>query len=106
MKNRLITLSPYIAVLATNFYLLPFFAKNTGAAMILMRRVMPLNAMVTEIIYCIRNSFNLTLPILTLLLFLPTVYLYYNVSAWIYAVGYAAIVLIGMVIGKLLQGKQ
>ena len=106
MKNNLITQIPYILIQGINFYLLPLWAKNTGSAMLLMLCIMPLIALVTAIIYGIRHGFNLTLPVLTFVLFLPTIYIYYNSSAWIYAIVYAAIVLVGIIIGKLLQGKQ
>lgn len=106
MSHNLITLIPYVVILGINFYLLPLWTKNTGAAMLLMLCVMPLIALVTAIIYGIRNGFCLTLSILAFFLFIPTVYLYYNVSAWPYAVVYSGLVLIGTAIGKLLQGKR
>lgn len=106
MPHSLITLVPYIVILGINFYLLPLFGKNTGAAMLLMLCVMPLIALVTAIIYGIRNGFCLSLPVLAFFLFLPTVYLYYNASAWPYAVVYSGLVLVGTAIGKRLQGKR
>lgn len=106
MKNKLRIWLPYILILAINFYLLPYFAKNTGAAMVLMLCLMPLITLGSAIIYGIRNGVSPILPILTCFLFLPTVFIYYNSSAWIYAVIYAVIALAGMAIGKSLYGKR
>ena len=106
MKKQLISLLPYIIILSLDFYLLPFFSKNTGTAMLFMLCLMPLIALTTAILYGIRNGFSLILPFATFFLFFPTIYLYYNASAWIYAVIYTIIVLVGTVIGKLLYGKR
>ena len=48
----------------------------------------------------------LLLPLAALLLFLPTVFLFYNFSACVYAPAYALIVLAGNGAGKLFHGKR
>ena len=51
MKKKLLTLLPYLAALAADFYLLPLLARDTGSAMLLMLIVMPLAAFLTGVAY-------------------------------------------------------
>ena len=95
MKDRLIPLAPYAALLAADFYLLPPLARDTGAAMLLMLCVMPLAAFITALACGMRRGFSPLLPAAAFALFLPTIPIYYNSSAWVYAVAYAVIVLAG-----------
>ena len=106
MKDQLTTLAPYAAVLAADFYLLPFLARDTGTAMLLMLFVIPLAAFVTALVYGMRRGFSLLLPAAAFLLFLPTIFIHYNSSAWIYAVVYALVVLAGTAVGRIFFGKR
>ena len=54
----------------------------------------------------LRRGFSILLPLAALLLFLPTIFLFYNSSAWVYAPAYALIVLAGNGAGKLFHGKR
>ena len=105
MKDRLIPLAPYAALLAADFYLLPPLARDTGAAMLLMLCVMPLAAFITALACGMRRGFSPLLPAAAFALFLPTIPIYYNSSAWVYAVAYAVIVLAGNGVGRLLHGR-
>ena len=62
MKDRLIPLAPYAALLAADFYLLPPLARDTGAAMLLMLCVMPLAAFITALACGMRRGFSPLLP--------------------------------------------
>lgn len=106
MKKKLITLAPYTIVLAADFYLLPLLAANTGTAMLIMLCVIPLTAFICSILYGIRHGFDLSLPILAAILFIPTIFLYYNESAWIYTCIYAVTVLAGNGIGRLFYKRR
>lgn len=106
MKKRLVPLMPYLAALAIDFYLLPFLVRDTGTAMLLMLCVMPLIALFTGVLYGVRRGFGAPLPIAALVLFVPTVFIYYNASAWVYGAVYAAVVFAGTVIGKVFHGKR
>ena len=106
MKKKLTALIPCLAVLAADFYLLPLLARDTGGAMFLMLCVMPLAAFFTGAVYGLRRGFSLLLPLAALLLFLPTIFLFYNSSAWVYAPACALIALAGNGAGKLLHGKR
>lgn len=106
MKKKWITLLPYLAALAVNFYLLPFLMRNTGLAMLMMLAVMPLAAFLTGAVYGILNGFSILLPAAALVLFLPTLFIHYNASAWVYAVFYMAIVLAGTGVGRAFYRKR
>ena len=106
MKKLLLPLLPCLAVLTALFYLLPLLMRDTGSAMFLMLCVTPLAAFLTGLVYGLRRGFSILLPLAALLLFLPTVFLFYNSSAWVYAPACALIALAGNGAGKLLHGKR
>lgn len=106
MKKNFAAFVPYGIILVIDFYLLPFLAKDTGTAMLLLLCVMPFAAFVSAVIYGMRNGFCITLSIAALALFIPTIFIHYNTSAWIYAPAYAVIVLAGTGLGRLFYRKQ
>lgn len=106
MKKRLVTLLPYAIVLAADFYLLPCLIRDTGAAMVLMLCVIPLVAFCCSVIYGVRHGFTYLLPVIAAILFFPTVFIYYNASAWVYAVFYGVITLAGNRIGRIFYNAR
>ena len=105
MKKKILTLIPYITILAIIFYLLPLVVKNTAFAMLMMLIIMPVLTFVCTVIYGMRHGFDFILPILAIILFTPTIFIFYNLSAWIYIVVYAVIAFIGNGIGKIFYKK-
>lgn len=106
MKKRITALLPYVIVLGIDFYLLPFLISDTGTAMLLMLCVMPCAALCSGVIYGMRSGFDVTLSAAALVLFIPTVFIHYNSSAWVYAPVYAAVVLAGTGIGRAFRMKK
>lgn len=106
MKNKLFALAPYAAFLGIDFYLLPLLMRNTGAAILMLLCVMPAAAFITAVIHGARHGFGILLPIAAFLLFIPTVFIYYNSSAWFYAVLYAIVVLAGAGMGGACFGRR
>jgi len=106
MKAKLLNMLPYLIVLVVDFYLLPVAAQNTGAAMLLMLCVMHLVALVIGVAYGLRSGFSLLLSLMALILFIPTIFIYYNASAWVYPLFYALIVLVGNCIGRAFYMKR
>lgn len=106
MKKNVSALAPYLILLALDFYLLPLLARDTGSAMLLMLCVMPLTALVSAVVCGVRMGFRPALPIAAFLLFIPTIYMYYNSSAWVYPIAYGVIVLIGNGVGRLFFQKR
>lgn len=106
MKQKLRTLAPYLVLLGADFYLTPLLIRDAGMMILMMLCMMPLVALIAAVVYGVRNGFNILLPVLAGLLFLPTVWIYYNSSAWIYAVVYAILVLAGNGLGRLFYQKR
>lgn len=106
MREKLRGLTPYLAALGLDFYLLPVLIRDTGLAMLLMLCVMPLVAFGVGLVYGLRRGFGLWLPVLAALTFVPAIFIYYNASAWVYAPAYGVIVLAGNLIGRIFYGKR
>ncbi len=71
--------------------------------MVLMLIAIPLITFITSLIYGIKNKFNGLYPFVIALLFIPTIYIYYNHTAAIYIIIYGVIALIGNFIGDLIK---
>ncbi len=106
MKKRLFAIIPYAIVLAVDFYLLPSLINNTGVAMLMMLCIMPLLALFCSVIYGVRQGFDFLLPITAMILFIPTIFIYFNESAWVYVIAYGIIILVGSGIGRIFYKKR
>ena len=106
MKKNFASFIPCWIALGIDFYLLPLLGKDTGSAMLLMLCVMPLIALAAGVMYGARCGFGSLPSLAALILFIPTIFLYYNSSAWAYSVVYAALVCIGTGIGTVFYQKR
>lgn len=97
--KKLRDMIPFLAVIMLDFYLLPFLIRDTGSAMLMLLVVVPLICFVCSLVYGIKNSFCLTYAIVVAILFIPTILIFYNSTAWVYIFGYGAIALVGNAIG-------
>ena len=97
---------PYLAVLIFDFYLLPFLIKDTGSGMLILLIGIPMICFMVSLIYGVKNSFNWLFPLLTMLLFAPSIFIFYNESAAIYILAYGIISLIGNFLGKMFRNKK
>ena len=95
----------YYLVIFITFYLIPILIKDTGSGMFILLIVIPLITLITSLIYGLRNTFDFIYPLLVAILFIPTLFIYYNTSAWIYIISYSMIAVIGELLGKTLQKK-
>lgn len=95
----------YYLIIFITFYFIPLFIKDTGSGMFILLIVIPLITLITSIIYGFRNTFDFFYLVLVAILFIPTLFIYYNASAWIYILAYSMIALIGELLGKTLQRK-
>lgn len=98
LKNML----PYLVVTLMDFYLLPLLIKDTGSAMMMLLVVVPLICFVCSMLYGAKNSFHWLYAMNVAILFIPTIFIFYNSSAWVYIVGYSLIAFIGNVIGMII----
>ena len=88
----------FYLLLLIDFYIVPWFIKNTGSAMIVMLVIIPLICLITSVFYGIRNGFNFWYILIVAIMFAPSIFIFYNSSAWVYVVGYAVIALLGNLI--------
>ena len=106
MKEKFVRILPELVLLAAAFYLLPLLVRDTGGAMLLMLCVIPLTALSAGVISGVRLGFGLTLSLAALVLFAPSIPIFYNGSAWVYAPFYALLVLAGSALGGTLHGRR
>lgn len=101
MKKNLRKMIPYLIIDILSFYLLPLLIIDTGSGMFILLIVIPIICFIISLIYGMKNSFNLIYPLIVMLLFVPTIFIFYNSSATIYIWAYGAISLTGNFIGDL-----
>lgn len=106
MKKKIAVLIPFVLVLAADFYLLPLLARDTGMAMLMMLCVMPLAAFSCGVVYGVQQGFDFFLTIAAVVLFTPTIFTYYNSTAWVYIIVYGAITLAGNGVGRIFYKKR
>lgn len=106
MKKKLSALLPYVIVLAIIFYVLPLLIKDTGIGMLMLLLVIPLLTFICALIHGVRQGFDFLLPLATAVLFAPTIFIFYNASAWVYIIAYAVIALVGNGIGRAFHKKK
>lgn len=97
---------PYWLVIIFAFYVLPLFIRDTGSAMSILLIGIPMFCFIVSFVYGIKNSFNCLFSLLVMLLFAPTVFIFYNESASIYILGYGIISIIDNAIRNLICKKN
>ena len=101
LKKNLI----FYALLSIDFYVIPWFIKDTGSGMVIMLVMIPLICLITSIFYGIRNGFDFWYILIVAIMFIPSIFMFYNSSAWGYVVGYAVIALLGNLIALPLRKR-
>ena len=97
----------FYILLFIDFYVIPSFIKNTGSAMIVMLMIIPLICLLTSVFYGIRNGFDFWYILIVAIMFTPSIFMFYNSSAWVYVVGYTVIALLGNLIAlPLRKGRK
>lgn len=88
----------FYILLFIDFYIIPRFIKDTGSAVIVMLMIIPLICLITSVFIGIRNGFDFWYILIAAIMFTPSIFIFYNSSAWVYVVGYAVIALLGNLI--------
>lgn len=88
----------FYILLLSDFYIIPWLIKDTGSGMIIMIMIIPLVCFVTSIFYGIKNGFDFWYILIVAIMFIPSIFIFYNYTAWIYVVAYAGIALLGNLI--------
>ena len=96
-------MSVYLIVITLAFYVLPAFINDTGTGIFFLIILTPIICFVTSIIYGIRHSFNLIFLLIIMILFIPTIFIFYNESAAVYVLIYGIIATIGDLLGSLIK---
>lgn len=96
----------YLAIIIFSFYVFPLLIQDTGSGMFILLFGIPMICFVVSFIYGIKNSFHWLFPLLVMLLFIPSIFIFYNESASIYILVYGVISIIGNFIGSLLCKKN
>ncbi len=99
--NRFMKMLPHLIVIIIAFYLLPLLIIDTGSAMIMLLAIIPLICFINSLIYGQRAGFNLIYNILVAAIFVPTIFIFYNSTAWLYIIGFGIISLVGNVFGMM-----
>jgi hypothetical protein len=105
---------PFLAVIALAFYLLPsllLLLRNHSdwgmpLFMLLLLLIDPVICLACSIVYGLKYSFNILCPIVVAILFLPAIFIFFNSTAWVYAVVYGVIALIGNAIGTVFYKRR
>lgn len=92
---------PYLLVILLGFYWLPLLIVDTGSAMMLLLVIIPLICFLCSCVYGARHSFNFFYAMIVAVLFIPSIFIFYNTTAWVYSLGYGIISLIGNLVGAL-----
>lgn len=95
----------YYLIIFIAFYIVPMLIKDTGSGMFILLIVIPLITLITSLKYGLRNTVDFIYPLIVAILFIPTLFIYYNISAWVYIIAYSLIAFIGELLGKTLQKK-
>ena len=86
------------------FYLLPFVIFDTNSAVLILMVLIPLILILVSFMDCWHNGFKWYLPLITMALFFPTVFLYYNETALFYVFFYGFIAMMPMAIARFTKG--
>lgn len=95
----------FYILLFIDFYVIPRFIKDTGSAVIVMLMIIPLICLITSVFYGIRKGFDFWYILIAVIMFTPSIFMFYNSSAWVYVIGYAVIALLGNLIALPLRKK-
>jgi len=104
--NTFKKMAPYVLLCAVAIYILPLFGQTTGGFMLILIVLIPFICFLTSLVYGLKQDWNFLYPIIVGLLFAPTVFLYYNSSAWVYIVGYSFLSFVGIYIGKSIKDNN
>ena len=91
----------YLLIIALTFYGLPLIDRDSEMLVLLI--LFPLVCFLSAIIYGIKYLFSLVYSILVMVLFIPTILIFYNETASIYIGVYGVISLLGNLLGSFIR---
>ena len=94
----------FYLLLMLGFYLIPWLIRDMGgSAMMTLLVIIPLICLVTSIFYGIKNGFDIWYVLIVAILFAPSIFIFYDLSVWVYIVAYALVALVGNLIALTFQ---
>lgn len=100
MKCPIRPRAPYLLPIFIAYYLLPFLIRDTGSGMAILLVIIPIVCAISSFIHGTKSGFDVVFALLAGVLFIPSIFIYYNSSAWVYTIIYGVISLIGNFIGS------
>lgn len=99
--KKIVEMKSYLIVLAIAFYILPLFriSEDMGSVIMINFFIIPIITFFVSFFYGRNRKFNIIYPIIATLLFIPTIFIYYNTSVWFYIIIYLVIAFSGNIIG-------
>ncbi len=91
----------YLLIITLTFYGLPLIDRESE--MLVLCILFPLVCFLSAIVYGIKYLFSLVYSILVMLLFIPTIFIFYNETASIYIGVYGVISLVGNLLGSFIR---
>lgn len=85
----------FYCILLLAFYAVPLFMKDTGSTMAFLLAIIPAICFMTSLAYGIKNGFHVRYAVIAAGMFIPSIFLFYNETAWIYAIAYGCIAFLG-----------
>ena len=92
---------PYLLIIVLAFYGVPFINRESGMVTLLI--LFPLVCFLSAIVYGVKHSFSIVYSILVMVLFIPTIFIFYNETASIYVGIYGVITIVGNLLGSLVE---
>lgn len=106
-KEKVKKLLPYIIPILLLFYGLPIFMKDIQSMMDTLILLIPFGVFIVSFIYGRKNAprtiITIKFPIIVGLLFIPSVFIFFNSSALAYSLSYGLIAFIGSYIGGFIR---
>lgn len=103
MRNFIKKYYIYILIIAAFYVITPLICRDTGSAIFTLLGLLPIIVFVLSLIYAKANGYKWYLSVIVALLWFPTVFIYYNDSAFVYSLTYMTISYLGQGVGFLLN---
>ena len=91
----------YLLIIALTFYGLPLIDRESD--MLVLCILFPLVCFLCAIVYGIKYLFSLVYSILVMVLFIPTIFIFYNETTSFYVGVYGVISLVGNLLGSFIR---
>ena len=105
MKDKVKGLIPYVIFLLLDYYALPLLIQDTGTAMLVLLVAVPMLCLICSVVCGVKQGFSILYVALAGLLFIPSIFVFYNESAWVYVLFYAIIALVGNAVGRIFHNR-